>query len=637
MLTVLTVAAVAFIPGALTLRILRIPWPWALGLAPGLSLLISEAIATVAYLVGLPFNRVSAAVGLVIVLALAALARLVVPATPHFVALKRWTYVPIALGVVLLALPLIWGMGSLSTLLQQWDGVFHLSSIRAIRDNETASSLWSLAPLYQQGGSPRYYPSAFNGLISLAYGEGVEVLNASIYVFGVAVWASGMLLLAWQIESRLGETLRIRPGMLTAWILPVSAAFVTVPAVLFPLLSALPYAAAAVILPGVIAGLADRRLTILCAAAVATFGMALAHPIAIASLAAVLGPITLAWLIHVVPKAWNSERSMLVRSGVVVGVLAAIGVGLVYWKLSASVRGFERGAGANPFGEFAAALIDYTSLWRANDWYLGGALLAIGTIAGLVFVFRRLPRWGAFGVTGALVLPLVIRAVARVDNVWLRTLATPWYSQAARIAPVITMVMALLVALAIAAILGVASWRRVGAVLVIAAVATGGFRIMPRIQLVEAAYQPGSIAYGTMADEDDLAVLRWLKKHGLPREGSIIGDPANGAAFAYGYSGVDSRVRQLTLAAQLPTVWTAIKDLAKRQEELCPDLRKQGIRYLYLDEDTKTQGAKVSIDFTGMYGVDTSGMTRVTKAGSVSVWELPDQCPRSPALAAADE
>lgn len=635
--TVLSVAAVAFIPGALALWILRIPWPWVLGLAPGVSLLISEAIATTTYLVGLPFNRVSAAVGLVIVLALAAPVRFILPASPKLVRLEHWTYAPIALGIVLLALPLMLGMGPLSTLLQQWDGVFHLSSIRAIRDNEIASSLWALAPLYQQGASPSYYPSAFNGLISLAYGEGVEVLNASIYVYGVVVWASGMLLLAWQIETRFSEALRIRPGMLTAWLLPVSAAFVTVPAVLFPLLSALPYAATAVIVPGVIAGLADRRLAIRLAAGTATLGITLAHPIAIASLAAVLGPIILAWLIHVVPKAWNSELATIVRAGVVVGLLGAIGVGLAYWKLSASVRGFERGTGANPFGEFAAALIDYTSLWRADDWYLGGALLAIGTIAGLVFVFRRLPRWGAFGVTGALVLPLVIRAVARVDNVWLRTLATPWYSQAARIAPVITMVMALLVTLAIAVILGVASWRRVAAVFVIVAVATAGFRIVPRTQLVAAAYQPGSIAYGTMVDEDDLAVLRWLKQHGLPHEGSIIGDPANGAAFAYGYSGVDSRVRQLTLAAQLPTVWSAIKGLAERQGELCPELRKQGIRYLYLDEDTKVQGAKVSMDSSGMYGVDTSGMTRVTKAGSVSVWELPDRCPRSVASAAADE
>ena len=129
-----------------------------------------------------------------------------------------------------------------------------------------------------------------------------------------------------------------------------------------------------------------------------------------------------------------------------------------------------------------------------------------------------------------------------------------------------------------------------------------------------------------MADADDMAVLDWLKVNGLPGEGALFGDPANGAAFAYGYSGVDSVVRHLSVSS-LPTyAETALSELADNPVEQCQNLVANGVRYVYLDSDTAADGAKVGEFSGGMYGVDTSNWTLVTEHGSVSVWQLPDSC-----------
>ncbi|WP_348647930.1 DUF6541 family protein [Bowdeniella massiliensis] len=614
------------------LRCARVPWQWSVGLAPGVSLLIAEVGATTLFLIGASYTPRGMLLALIVAcLAAAAVGRLWrrPGSDPGVRARWRWpTYVGLGCGFALLSAPLIVGMGRISTLLQQWDGVFHLSALRAIREHEVASSLWALAPLYQSGSSPSYYPSAFHALMALSPTDGASTLNASIYLFAVVVWGSGLAMLAATIEQRWGTELAIRHGSLLGWVVPVAAAFVSVPAVLFPLLSALPYAVSVVLLPAIVAGVLSGHHRILAAALLAGLGMIVTHPISVASLVLIVGPAALVWFIPRFQRGWRGETTRRDRfRAVSVIVLGAVGA-LAYWKVTSAVRGFERKTGANPFGEFFGGLIDLTSLWRANDWYLGGIALAVLAISGAVVMWRRLPRWFAAGVSATWALSLLVRAVARSDVWWLQQLASPWYSQAARIAPISTIVMSLLAALALAYLLRKASTMTVVAAVTIFGLVTGGWRTIPRTELVRAAYQPGKIAYGTMVDSDDLEVLTWLRDNGLPSSGALIGDPANGAAFAYGFSKVDSRVRQLTLATLPPYVWSAVMGLSERTAQLCSELRAHGVRYIYLDSATAKAGAKVSEDAPGMYDVDTSGWTQVISSGSVSVWELPDQCQR---------
>ncbi len=632
MLSLFSVAVLVFVPGALVLGCARVPWRWGLGLAPGVSLLLAEAGATTVYFTGVPYTGWTMALGLTLV-CLAALAighfRPLGESTAGLSTPWPWrTYIGMCAGLGLLAAPLIIGMGGVSMLLQQWDGVFHLSALRAIREHDIASSLWALAPLYQSGASPSYYPSAYHALISLSPTDGVSTLNASIYIFATLVWGSGLAMLAASIEKRWGTELGIRTGSLVGWILPIAAAFVSVPSVLFPLLSALPYAVSVVLVPGIIAGLLTGERRIVLAASLASLGMIVTHPISVASLALIIGPTMIMRFVSQLMVGWRGLTSWCDRLRVLILIIVAVTGSFIYWKLLSAVRGYERKTGANPFGEFFGGLIDLTSLWRAHDWYLGGVALAVLAVFGAVVMWRSLPRWISVGATATWLIALLVRAVARSDVWWLQQLASPWYSQAARVAPIITMIMALFTALAVAHLLRQASATTVVTTVVLFGLVTGGWRTLPRTELVRAAYQPGEIAYGTMADSDDFAVLTWLRDNGLPQKGALIGDPANGAAFAYGFSGVDSQVRQLTLATLPPYVWSAVMGLSDREDDLCSELRENGVRYIYLDADTSTEGAKVSLDATGMYDVDTTVWSRVTSSGSVSVWELPDQCHR---------
>lgn len=158
------------------------------------------------------------------------------------------------------------------------------------------------------------------------------------------------------------------------------------------------------------------------------------------------------------------------------------------------------------------------------------------------------------------------------------------------------------------------------------AVVTGGWRTPARAELVAAAYQAPEIAYGTMVDADDLEVLNWLKDNGLPDSGALVGDPANGAAFAYGYSGVNTIGNQLTTAVLPKFLRSALLDFSNHPEYYCELLKQHGVSYVYLDSDAAADGAKVSEKAQGIYGVDTTRWQLMTRSGSVSVWKLPDRC-----------
>ena len=234
-LIVLAVASLAFLPGALALRCAGVSWRWALALGPAVSLLLAEVLATVYYKAGLPYNRTTALVGVLVVLCVIVFTRLATRRWPvressGDAARPRsrvpwWVYLGAIVGAVLLAVPLVVVMGSGGAVLQQWDGVYHLSAIRAVREYQTASSLWGMAPLYRDGGAPTFFPSAFHALVSLAPGAGVQVLNSAIYVFGVAVWAAGLVALATVIDDRLAGRLGLRRYVLPAVVVPISAAF----------------------------------------------------------------------------------------------------------------------------------------------------------------------------------------------------------------------------------------------------------------------------------------------------------------------------------------------------------------------------------------------------------------------------
>ncbi|MDO5700762.1 MAG: hypothetical protein Q4P36_04735 [Bowdeniella nasicola] len=648
-----SVVLLAFGPGVLLAAGLRTPWRLTLPLAPALSLFAIEIGADILYLLSVPYTRATA--GAVLLLLVVACAITGALATRQAFPLRRrgesawglrplararawlrdpaWppsTWAGIGVGLLLMAVPLLIGMGSLAALLQQWDGVFHLSAIRAIRDEQIGSALWGLAPLYQGEGLPSFYPSAATALLALAPAPGVEVLNAGIIVYSVLVWPLGLVLLVAELEHRRG----VRRGAVVTWVVPSSALLISVPAVLFPLLSAYPYAVSTVLLPAVLgAGLAlapggslhGAHAGAGIALALAGGGVIVAHPISLASLALLAGPATVAGLVSWWRGAPETERRRR-RPTLAAGFLCVIVLTIAFWKLSAPVRAYDRGGGANPIGEFGAALIDLTPLWRVTDYPLAGAIptiLAAGTLIGWWSQGRR--TWAVVG-SLSILIPIAIRAVARVDVLGLQSIAGPWYSQAARLAPLHTIGVAVLAAFALAWASARLGWRSLGVVIVVTALLTGAWRIPARTALVAAAYRPGEIAWGTMVDDDDLAALTWLREQGLPGDGAIIGDPANGAAFAYGYAGVDSRARQLSLGTYPQGVREALHTFSDTPAVACEALQADGVRYLYLDSDTGAQGAKTTRYAQGMYGIDTERMALVQAFGTVEIRRLPRDC-----------
>ncbi|MBW0104476.1 DUF6541 family protein [Pseudonocardia sp. KRD291] len=283
------------------------------------------------------------------------------------------------------------GMGPADALSQTYDAVFHYSAVAQILDTGNASSL-HVGTLTNPALSSALYPAAWHDLVSLVAlstpGAGVVVAtNATALAVAVVVWPVSCLFLVRQVAgSSIGAALAT----------PVLAVgFTAFPWALMSFGVLWPNLLGVALLPGALAavitlfGLARESSPGPAGAAallvVDVPTLALAHPNAVFSLAALALFPTLWWLAVLV------RRRLFTRS-FALPLVAVAGTALVVWgvlwlmvasPLLAGVRSFDWAAFSEP-GEAVWDVALGATNNRPESW-----TVSILVLVGIVFALRR--------------------------------------------------------------------------------------------------------------------------------------------------------------------------------------------------------------------------------------------------------
>ncbi|MCM3661062.1 hypothetical protein M3148_08665 [Georgenia satyanarayanai] len=640
-------AGLAVAPGALMLRALGVRGLAALAAAAPVTVGAVGLLSIVLAPLGVAWRLPTVLAGLAVLLGLtwvlgrpgrgsgdARVAQPAVAGTPGRLTGRRAAAVGIALvaSFVLLAAPFVAALPSADAPLQQWDAVFHLNAVVAIRDTGVATPLGGLAPLYGDGTLAPYYPTGWHSLLAIAPGftSVAAVTNAGVLVLGVAVWLVGLAGLAREVFT--GQSL---PAVLAPLL---AAGFVAYPAVQLTVLAQFAQGLSTALLPGALLLVLRAVRTVTSpvgawvvvrhavAALAAVAGVLVAHAGGAFSLAVVAGPLVagavVAWAVRLV----RAGRVVLATGAALalVGVVVAGPVVAANLDALSAVVGFERASGRTHAAALGEVLLDQTLVHAyPYDGRWQHLAPALAVVAGAVLLLvRRQHRW--LVVAYALGVALAVLAAGPEEHP-LRWLTGFWYTQAARIAAFTVVPAVLLAACSTSALtrwLQARTGRRVAvAVTLVLVLACAGVRLPLQERVVASAYVPGELAWGTMATEDELALMRRAGRT-LPPDAVVVGDPFNGSALLPALAGVD------VVFPQLGTSGTSDAQTVLRERlvdihmdpAVCAAIEDVGATHLYQDTASAVDGAKTAPQTAGMRDVDVSaGFTEIDSAGTATL------------------
>ena len=578
----------------------------------------------------------------------------------------------LALSAATFLVPYLVGLGAPDAVVQQWDAVFHASGVQLVRDTGNASVLGAMQGQYGAAAPGVYYPVVWHAVAALAPGSVALVMNASVVVLGAGVWLLGLAALGRALGAGLGG--RGGAWSLAVWTPVLGAAFGHFPSRILVELSQFPLGLSLAVLPGALAlccaavRSAPGELAVSSGArwgvsalvlATAVAGVAFAHGAGLFSLLLVLAPAVLLRLVRVVRHRWVTGRR---RSAVVVCfvVVLAFLLGAVLVLTNPAVRAVA--SYTYDVHDFVGVTL-YRALFDLPTAPVVPGLwpLAVLVVLGAVVVARRRELAGARWLVWSAGAVLVVAAAAAGGLGPLRVLGGPWYSQVPRIVAVLPVVAA---PLAVFGLLAAARWaharvplvRRAGArvaralragsphvgvavvLVVVALVVTVGWSAPWKAERGGRYTLPEPIQWGTMLSAEELALIERLDRT-TPADAVILGDPANGAAFAYSLAQRRVVFPQLDPSNQSPAQRTLRFGFHRLATEpaVCEAVRELGVTHFYQDVTTVDEGAKVSEDWPGLTTPVTPdrlvGLRQVdtTPDGRATLYELTACPPPAPA------
>lgn len=590
---------------------------------------------------------------------------------------ERWFVIGgIALAAVLTGVPVALGTGGGENPSQASDAVFHLSATAFVRATGDASFLGGLAPLYD--GASVYYPTGWHAVAALLPGSVVLGSNVLVLVLAALVWPLG-------VTALLREALDV-----PAPVLAVGAALSgSVVAPLLLLTSVWPYGMSVVLLPGALAlvaralrggplpqpgciGARQRSAALLIAGA-ACLGVLMAHGAAVFNLLVLGAPPLVAALHAPARRAWDSggarRATLLVLTGG--GALVVLAGAWVMRRSLVSVFSYPRGA-ANLLETLYALIADHPLLASFTPWVPGNVLvLALGVLGALAW--RRWPALRPWAVGCAIAVVLILLASGPA---WPgRLLAGPWYTQRARIMPLVTIPLLVLATAGIeearrrwGAAAGAPAapgarpashpatpeggptaepglrrrptgWRGLGelcrarvpaTVLVLSLVLAPAWRWPLKAELLEAVHDADRASYGAMLSEDELGLIHRAAGE-LPAGAVVVGDPSNGSAYLWSVAGVSV----LYPSRPAPASGSDLRWLGDHLAEIgtdarvCRILEERGVGYYYSDSasaDGATGGSRKALWGTG-WDVPEEYLERIDSApsqdgGRATLWRI---------------
>lgn len=472
------------------------------------------------------------------------------------------------------------GMGPADALSQTFDAVFHYSAVARILETGNASSL-SVGTLTNPMASTALYPAAWHDLVSLVAmcGPGIPVAtNAAALAVAVVVWPMSCLFLVRQVAG---------PSAGAALAAPVLAVgFTAFPwalmtfGVLWPNLlgvALLPAALAAVV---TLAGLARqsrlgrRGAAVLLLVAVPT--LALAHPNALFSLAALALFPTVWWLAGLVRRRLFTRSfavPVLALGATVAAVWGVVWV-MVASPLLAGVRSFDWAAFSEP-GQAAWDVAFGATNNRPEAW-----TVSVLVLLGVVFALRRAAT--GWLVPAHLLSGFLYLQAASQETDFAAAITGAWYNDSYRLA---AMVPVTGVALAVVGALGLAGLLRRAvaalptpapralpglltvAVLVLAVAVSGGMDERTHATALSGPYRkPGDVLL-------DAGQRQFLERAGamLPADAVVAENPFTGNSLLYPLTGHSVLFPHMTgnWTPEQQTVATRLRDVAT-DPSVCP-------------------------------------------------------------------
>ncbi|MBX9245869.1 hypothetical protein ICW40_13760 [Actinotalea ferrariae] len=588
------VVAMFWLPGVLVLRCAGARGLVLVAAAPLATLGTAGIGAVVAHLLGIPWGRPAA----VLAVALAAAGALVLrlprrpggdrstARAPHH-GPSRALAAAVISGTALQVVPVAWGMGRPGRLLDAYDVVVHMNTVRHVQESGTGSSL-VLTDAGEAGRTLGFYPAAWHDLTALVpvWPDVPTVFNAAVVLPVALAWTAGVALL-----TRVVLPQRPRAAV---WAALLSAAGLALPLTLTGQEAGLvPNATGLSLLPAAVAVVATRAplgprwfLT----SALVGLSLALVHPNAALAALLVLLPWFGARAVRAVAAARGRTRLVMI-TGLALGA-ATMAVALVIVAQSEPMDRVRAFHGDSPH-LWSTTVVALLSGKMGTAPGGGGALVVLAALVGAVLVRRlREARW--LVVSAALVALFFVGGRSGIPV--LADLDVPWYGETKRLAPVLAAVLVPLAALAVDA---VGSWLVASGRLRTqlaprrAALLVGALLVVPG--LVSGALDTASAARGdygaggrdgrevpTFASDDELAMLHRLD--GRLDAGAVLGSPHSGAAHLYALHGT-----AVTVRSPLSLVPSAVQDVERRLPQLgrdaglCADLERLGIGYLYVD------------------------------------------------------
>lgn len=646
-MSLLAALLVVFVPGAAVACALGLRRLAALAFAPLATTAIVTVVAVVYGLVRVPWTLWTAALGMIVVIALVFVWGRVfrVDRADSASTGARWP-LPAALAVaaVLVTIRFTAYIGVPENIAQFNDAPFHLGVVRAMIEQRTATP-FGLIALIDPAAGGSFYPGAWHAVASivvLATGASIPVVtNALSIVVGAIVWPLGV---AW-----LAEVLT-RRRLAAAAAAAIAPMFVIFPLEMIQYGPLYPYLLAVAILPAAIAGvivLAPARRVEEAAPSRSTWSryaaMVLAAAMSAAALANAQASVLLVWAL--VLWLWAAGGAVLrwrrggphrLRAPVLAAASLAL-LAVVWWRFARLVNA---GIWAPPLGA-REALVEALSMGYAGTAAMWGVSVLVG-IGAVVLVRRSGVRWAVAGWFAFVVLAFI---AAAVNTKLIRHLAVgPWYSDPYRLAALVPVLAIPLAAVGVVTLADAAArlasrgdtaraarsgrvWGPVAIAVVLAAstIVVASQPLVLRYRIGDGkveAESPFVVSDHSWLSIDEWALLDRLADHVEPGV-RVLGNPGTGAAFGYALTGVDVFPRQWWVPTD--PAYTLLKmrlHEAATDPAVCEAVHDLDARYV-LDfgiGDTGPGRVEPMPGFTGFEG--TPGFELVDREGEASLWRI---------------
>lgn len=659
--------AVLFIPGYIALRLLRLPRFGSLAMAPSWTLAIVGIGAIFLKDVSIGWFRASFALLALIVILVAALAWHHIPRSfetskaPYGAFPRRNKALAFGVVTVVILVLIVPIMIRMDPNVPNWgpDPMFHYNGVNSVLIRKDASMFGAMDTNHGIRIKDTVYPAVWHGIVGLVASIGNIVPASHMLTFVVTplVWIIGMTYLGVTALPHHRLASLFVPVMLIAF--PAFPGYLTVTKGFWP--NSLALAATPAVIGGAIAAYhrykwdekksaRDIFGVALIAVAVGVVGVTATHPSTLFSLVWVTTPTA----ILVTARFIREQLRVMTRNKWVIGgVLAVFALGAVAVVLASipKIRSFLGRELPRGWEDLPERLVSALANWPVgkNPILLAGVGIVI--VAALVIGLRVVVRhrhlhW--IGLAWGMQMLIILGGYFPLGI--LTSLAGLWYHDMYRLFSVQAIFLALILALAVAEVIGWVSKRLtnrelertiegqanfvhaqpalVAASALALVIGLAGATFLYKKPTVYADAEPRFGEDEILNSREELEFIANLDQY-VPSGSIIVGDPTTGVVYAPAYGVVNTVFAQVNLRGVDVDGNILANDFRSIEYDprVCQILTGYGIRYYYEDDPINYQNVDRSERMPGLYNVDTAGdmFELVEEVDGARLWQI--TCP----------